>query len=510
VESPSQEARLREQVRRIAQEHGGETRSVIIRVGGESREEDQLLQTAADVLRRRNLSLTARDCLPPDRKPKETVTQATPPPALEVRAEALQGSLLADAPDDVEVSEPRELRAEATDRLKPLLEHEHVQAATADREVDTAATPLWAATSLAVELPVGALERVVEELPGIAGVYPNRSLGIPPVVEAVNLPHEVRESRSASYGLRQVGALAAWGVYGARGQGVRVGVLDTGVDASHPDLAGKVKGWAEFDADGRPIAGSTPYDDNGHGTHVAGTIAGGNTSGQWIGVAPEADLYCARVLGPSGGSDTQVLAGIGWAIEQKVDVISMSLGGFVLAPEMPGTYTQSIVTALRAGIPVVIAIGNEGSQTSGSPGNDIFALAVGATDYLDRPAGFSGGRTQVVRESEFINPRVLPLPYSKPDVSAPGVAVVSAKPGGTWQALNGTSMATPHVAGAIAALLSVTTIRKNTQPHECGFLISDLITGSVKELGESGQDHRYGFGRIDVMNAIDFAKERGY
>jgi subtilisin family serine protease len=216
------------------------------------------------------------------------------------------------------------------------------------------------------------------------------------------------------------------------------------------------------------------------------------------------------VLKSGSGTDAQVLAGMNWAVGTGADVVSMSLGGLTLGPDIPSSYTAAIVTCLRAGIPVVTAIGNEGEETSGSPGNDLFAFAVGATDHRDLPAGFSGGRTQVIQQSDFIPPDALPLPYSKPDVSAPGVAVVSAVPGGQWAAFNGTSMATPHVSGAVALLLSATSIRNQLQAAKRAFLIQDLLVGSVEELGESGQDHRYGFGRIDVVRAIGFARERGF
>ena len=156
-----------------------------------------------------------------------------------------------------------------------------------------------------------------------------------------------------------------------------------------------------------------------HGTHCAGTLVGGNASGAWIGVAPDAELAAALVLnGENGGTDAQILAGIQWAVEQQVEIISMSLGGLVLDPETPPTYTEAIVTALMAGIPVVTAIGNEGSQTTGSPGNDLFAFAVGATDHA---TGWPALRRAHTHHSEvdFIQPDLLPLPYSKPDVSAP-------------------------------------------------------------------------------------------
>jgi subtilisin family serine protease len=295
-----------------------------------------------------------------------------------------------------------------------------------------------------------------------------------------------------------------------RGKGVKVGVLDTGVDPDHPDLKGKIANWAEFGPDGKKITGSTAHDSDRHGTHVCGTIAGGDASGKWIGVAPDARLAVGLVLnGEEGGSDAQVLAGIDWALDLGVQVISMSLGGLVIGPETPGTYTRAIVDCFLKGVPVVAAIGNEGDGTGGSPGNDLFTMAVGATDVDDKPAGFSSGRTQFVTESDVIRPELLPLPYPKPDLSAPGVAVESSVPGGQWAAFNGTSMATPHTSGAVALLLAATANLASVAADDRVGVILDLFIGGVRELGEAGQDHRFGFGRIDVLRTIGLAKEQG-
>ncbi len=112
--------------------------------------------------------------------------------------------------------------------------------------------------------------------------------------------------------------------------------------------------------------------------------------------------------------------GIDWCVEQKVDVISMSLGGLVMDAETPPTYTEAILTCLEAGIPVVAAIGNEGEQTTGSPGNDLFALSVGATDPHDRVAGFSGGRTHILRRKRFHRPPVSAPPLLQAGDQRPG------------------------------------------------------------------------------------------
>jgi hypothetical protein len=498
---------VQDQVERIIDEGEGPTRSVIVQVRSPAAGAAPLA-AAAGAVRARALAQTARDCLPPARS--LGAEQASPVAADGLRRDpaGLPGSLSAAGSGTGAAAVGRSARASTLAALDRLASHHAVRRFMAETGAPSHA--LWAAGAMALELGVDDLARLVGDGDGVAAVHPNRRLPLPPIVEATNLPAAVTEAKAGSWGVERTGALAAWGAYGARGAGSKVGVVDTGVDAAHPELAGKVAGWAEFDGNGRPVPGSVPHDDRGHGTHVCGTIAGGNAGGQWIGVAPECQLFVAQVLGPEGGTDAQVLAGIGWAIDQGVDVVSMSLGGLTLGPETPSTYTNALVTALGHGIPVVVAIGNDGSETSGAPGNDLFALGVGATDHLDRPAGFSGGRTQILTQSDFVDPRQLPLPYSKPELSAPGVAVVSAWPGGQYKALDGTSMATPHVSGAVAVLLSATRVRDVVAEAERAFVVSDLLIGSVAELGEAGQDHRYGFGRLNVLDAIGFARDRGY
>jgi subtilisin family serine protease len=371
--------------------------------------------------------------------------------------------------------------------------------------------PLWASNSAVLTLDRDDLHRLPAEVPQIQDIFPNRELVVPPVVSPQSLPQAVEDNKACAWGLETIGGLATWGAYGARGRDIVVGILDTGVDAEHPDLKDKVKHWAEFDRGGREVAGSRRHDSGEHGTHCAGTICGGRESGRWIGVAPDAKLAAALVLNGKRGSDAQILAGLQWAIAKGVDVISMSLGGLTLGPEVPNTYEIEIYNALRVGIPVVSAIGNWGGETSDSPGNDFLSFSVGATDHRDRAAGFSGGRTHVVRQSRVLAAENLPLVYSKPNLSAPGVAVYSSVPGGKWKAANGTSMATPHVAGAMALLLSATGIREKLgKTILAANVIQDLLIGSVEELGEAGQDHRYGYGRLDILRAIGFAKALGY
>jgi subtilisin family serine protease len=402
--------------------------------------------------------------------------------------------------------------ATARAALRPLLGVEAVRRAASRSGEDpraVAVVPLPAARSVALSASrddVAAIAAAAE----VAAVYPNRVLRVPRVFEVRELPAAAAESRASSWGVERVGALATWGAYNVRGKGVKVGVLDTGVDPTHPDLTGKIANWAEFNAQGDEVRGSTAHDSDRHGTHVCGTIVGGNASGSWIGVAPAARLAVGLVLdGEQGGTDAQVLAGIGWALERNVHVLSMSLGGLVLGPETPGTYTRALVECYLHGVPVVAAIGNEGAETSGSPGNDLFAIAVGAVDAEDGVAAFSGGRTQVITQSTVVRPELLPLPYPKPDVSGPGVAVTSSVPGGTWTAFSGTSMATPHVSGVVALVLAATGNLAAVADRDRVGVLVDLLAGTAAELGETGQDHRYGFERVDALRAIGLARDRG-
>ncbi len=500
--------RLARQVERILDEGSGNYRSVIVRMKLSERDEETLLGAVAHAIQRRALLLSARDILPAHLE-RLVVPAGETTSDRSGKAPEEEGGVAAQvAATAIRQVSKRGLRSRGLRSLRPL-----VSSLLKLEQGTRGARSFWTSKCVVLQMTkddLSRLNRLVDELL-IGDIYPNRTLHVPRLVELKALPSRVLENKASAWGIHAVGGLAARGAYGASGKGVKVGVLDTGVDANHPDLKRKVVDWAEFDANGEEVPDSQPHDTAQHGTHVAGTIAGGRASGRWIGMAPHAKLAVAIALdGAKGGTDAQVLAGIDWAVERGVDVLNMSLGGMTLGPDVPSTYTEAILTSLRAGIPVVTAIGNDGQQITGSPGNDLLSFSVGATDYRDCAAAFSGGRTHVIRESSFVSPENLPLVYSKPEISAPGVAVYSSVPGDKWAAFNGTSMATPHVAGAMALLLSATSIKKRVAPTNRAFLIQDLLTGSVEELGEIGQDHRFGFGRLDILQAIGFAREKGF
>src|SRR5262245_10233602 len=224
---------------------------------------------------------------------------------------------------------------------------------------------------------------------------------------------------------------------GLTGKGIRVGHLDTGADGKHPALKTAIAAFAEFDFMGfqvKPVL--KPHDTDEHGTHTAATIAGRAVQRRAVGVAPQAELASAIVI-EGGNVIARILGGMDWAITQKVRLLSMSLGlrGFV-------DDFLALTQILRArNILPVFAVGNEGPGTSRSPGNYAEALSVGAHDKAAGVASFSSSQ----RFARVQDPLV-------PDLVGPGVDVISAKPGGGFQLMSGTSMATPHSAG-LAALL---------------------------------------------------------
>ncbi|MFF4065755.1 S8 family serine peptidase [[Kitasatospora] papulosa] len=284
----------------------------------------------------------------------------------------------------------------------------------------------------------------------------------------------------------QVNAPQAW-AEGFDGKGTTVAVLDTGIDATHPDVKDRVKQSRSF------VPGEEVVDGNGHGTHVTSTIAGSGAAsdGANKGVAPAADLIVGKVLSNEGsGADSGIIEAMEWAKAEGADVVSMSLGSSI--PDDGGDPMAQAVDALSAdGGPLfVIAAGNAyGAGTIGSPGSAASALTVAAVDKQDRRADFSS-MGPLVRSYGL-----------KPDLSAPGVDINAAAsqsvPGidGMYQSMSGTSMATPHVAGAAAVL-------KQRHPEWSGQRIKDALMSSSKLLPDH-TPYEQGTGRLDVKAAVD-------
>ncbi len=332
-----------------------------------------------------------------------------------------------------------------------------------------------------------------------------------------------------SWGIFKIRAPDAWAM-GYTGEGIRICVLDTGVDISHPALAGKMLtldpsspyypgGWMEWDSNGNPVL-SEPHDTHGHGTHTSGTALGGDTENILIGVAPGATLMHGLVLPSGSGTFAQVMAGMEWTVDPyyidpdtgelvptglPAHVVSMSWGA-------SGYYQNDLLPAveamLLADVIPVAAIGNDGPYTSSNPGNIWGVIGVGATDQNDNVASWSSGEVvswpSPPEEWPFFD--MYPSTYVKPDVSAPGVGITSAVPGGGYEAWSGTSMATPHVSGTVALILQAAGWTDFSIPDlpEKVYLI---LNATAIDLGDPGQDIRYGWGRIDAAEAVALARQ---
>jgi subtilisin family serine protease len=261
----------------------------------------------------------------------------------------------------------------------------------------------------------------------------------PPVFSLIRPKHGVLAKLQAvqiSWGIERLNVEPLWSA-GLTGKGVVVGHLDTGVDAKHPALKGAVKHYARFDDNGDLVPNAKARDSDKHGTHTAGTIAARTVKGKRFGVAPGAMLASAEVI-EGGDAVARVLGGMDWVIGKQARILSMSLG-------FRG-YTEDfleLVKRLRSrGVLPVFAVGNEGPNTSRSPGNYAEALSVGAFDSSDAVADFSSSQTFVRKVDPIV-----------PDLVGPGVQVFSCIPGNKYALFDGSSMATPHIAGLAALLL---------------------------------------------------------
>lgn len=504
--------RLRNYIERILDENSQQNLDVIVQARRPDAQIRSIATQAALAMRERMYSRSARELTPPSKSKQDALSRMS---LAEVKADIvnMRSSMVARSALAQSQGQSREAISRAGDDAIEKVLKETPLSKAAEKALASGRTlsKLRIANSVVARLDRNELAALRAEDQAIESVFPNLRIKLPTYARGASLPTTVTDNRTSAYGIDATGAMSVWGAYGSRGQGIKVAVLDSGIDPHHPDLAGKIAGFAEFDENGNEIPDASPHDTDDHGTHVAGTIVGGDASGSYIGMAPDANVLAGLVLPGGSGTIAQIIGGMEWAVEQGADVINMSLGSLTTEAEVPSAFTLAIVNSLLAGVPVVVAIGNDGAQTTGDPGNDLFAFAVGASDTSDKIAGFSGGRTHLITESDFIDPEALPLPYMKPDISAPGVEIMSSIPGEEEYApSSGTSMAAPHVAGAIALLLGNTSIRDQSSGPDRTFLIRDLLTSSVEELGENGQDQRFGFGRLNILRAIGMARELGF
>lgn len=297
-------------------------------------------------------------------------------------------------------------------------------------------------------------------------------------------PYSIEEvlttlAQTVDYGHALIGVPDAW--KRTKGRGIRVAILDTGIDQAHQDLKGQVVAAQDFSGSSLGVA-----DRQGHGTHVAGIIAGIDNQVGIVGVCPDialdgGGLLIGKVLGDDGsGSDSWIAAGVRWAVSQKANIISMSLGSPQPGPQMQ----RAIQDAADAGVFVICAAGNDGTPNSVNyPAKWPFTIAVSAVDADGKLAPYSSRGPEV-------------------DVAAPGSNVLSCGPGNQYLRMSGTSMATPYVTAVVALLLSKHKLVGGVSPVKTVEDLRGHIKRTAADRGPTGQDPEYGFGLIDAGKLV--------
>lgn len=317
--------------------------------------------------------------------------------------------------------------------------------------------------TLKIQLPEQANERALEGI--------RQGLESSPAVDSADYNY-IRELSYVpsdrffrqQYGLKKPNYPGAWN--NTRGGNIRIGIVDSGVQAGHPDMRGKVVEQRDFvDGDGRA------EDNVSHGTHVSGIAAADTNNSRGVaGACPGCKILAAKIADSyNGPTDARIAKGINWSTNNGADVINLSLGG----PQRSAVIRRAVNRAWDRGVVVVAAAGNDGSFERQYPAAYLRVMAVSATDRYDRKARFS-------QRGKWLS------------VAAPGVDILSTIPGG-YDRYSGTSMASPNVAGL--AGLMVRQGRSNQQ-------IRSRIQRTAVDLGPEGKDVNYGHGRVNARRAV--------
>lgn len=316
--------------------------------------------------------------------------------------------------------------------------------------------------------------QILEPLPlvnGITVVLPSKAYrnvllqqqGVKRVDEDIQVFATVQ---TLPWGIDKIDADLAWGI--TKGTGVKVAILDTGIDLKHPDLKENIKGGYNALNPARP-----PSDGNGHGTHVAGIVAARDNDIGVVGVAPEASLYAVKVLSNGGfGWLSDIIEGLDWAARNGMQVVNMSFG----SSSGNDTFHEAIANASYAGVTLVAAAGNGYGGPVIYPAAYPEVVAVSATTESDAIASFSS-----------VGPEV--------DLAAPGQSIYSTYKNGSYATLSGTSMASPHIAGSAALVIAS---GKASTPTG----VQTRLEGTAVDLGPPGKDIYYGAGRVNAYAAV--------
>ncbi|MEE9128868.1 MAG: S8 family serine peptidase [Phycisphaerales bacterium] len=379
---------------------------------------------------------------------------------------------------------------------------------------------LWLYNVVATQATADAIVRIAQR-DDVAYVNYNKPIG-PEVFPVEPIEPDLREAGSPvgggniECGVQLMGAPTVWNDLGITGEGVIVGIIDTGCCITHPDLANQI--WINEDE----IAGNGIDDDkndyiddingydfrndtgnvsdgNGHGTHTTGTVAGDGTNGTTTGMAPDVSMMILKFWNSFAGEDI-VWEAMQYAVANDADVITASIGWpHGVGPDR-ATWRMECENAIAAGVVVIYAAGNEGCgnppDNVRTPGDVPDVITLGATDCNDIKAGFSSCGPITWQNIPPFNDCPYPPGCIKPSVAAPGVNTISTSNNcSTYLSLSGTSMATPHVAGAVALMLEA-------NPNLDHFEVKEILQQTSVDLGPDGMDNSFGAGRVDALEAV--------
>ncbi len=352
--------------------------------------------------------------------------------------------------------------------------------------LEIAQTYRYALKGFAAMIPDARLDMVKKD-PRVAFVGEDRVVRLDPTESADAAPSNKggknsSPSQTMPTGIRRIGANGL----ANKGAGVAVAILDTGIDLTHPDLVANIGSAGKTCVSGTTSAN----DDNGHGTHVAGTIAAVNNTLGVVGVAPGAKLYAVKVLDRSGSGYTSgIICGIDWvtanAATYGIKVVNMSIGGTGTSDNNCGlsngdAYHQAICRSTAKGVTYVVSAGNSSIDASKQvpAAYDDTVIAVSALADSDGAAGGVGGPTGSGSDDTFAT---FSNYGASVDIGAPGVSIYSTYKGGTYSTMSGTSMASPHVAGAAALYIAA-------HPGATWSLVRDALNAAGELLGAGHTD----------------------
>lgn len=393
--------------------------------------------------------------------------------------------------------------------------------------------PLWIGNVVGVDA-TPAIVREIAARPEVAWINYN-----PKVDVFLKPPREVEETGvggaapdatgndALECGVDLMNADRVWNELGLTGEGAVVAVIDSGVCWTHPDIVNQV--WvnpgedrdgdgAVMDADDQngvdddgngfvddlvgwnfEFGTNTPNDDNSHGSHCAGTVAGDGTGGTQTGMAPDAKVMILRI-GLTFADEVDVWNAMQYAADNGADAISMSLGWPHNQNPDRATWRTNAENTIDAGTAMVVAAGNEGQGAEPdnvrTPGDVPRVITVGAVDCSDFAASFSSRGPVTWEDVPAFGDHAYPPGLVKPDIAGPGVDTISSNVCSGYSTKSGTSMATPHVAGAVALMVSGNPGLEHDE-------IKQVLMDTAVDLGEPGMDNTFGRGRVDIFAAVD-------